>query len=99
MLLIHRGDVIEPVEIRDRLQIGLGFDQLLGPAMQQPDVRVHALDHLAIEIEHEAQDTMRRRVLRPEIQREIAQLGFSHGRPPIAARSARPCSSCARGAR
>ncbi len=34
MLLIHRRDIVEPVEIRDRLQIGLVLDQLLGAAMQ-----------------------------------------------------------------
>ena len=33
MLLVHRCNVVEAVEIRDRLQIGLGFDQLFGPAM------------------------------------------------------------------
>ena len=34
VLLIHRRDVVEPVEIRDRLQIGLVLDQLFGAAMQ-----------------------------------------------------------------
>ena len=34
MLLIHRRDIVEPVEIRDRLQIGLVLDQLFGAAMQ-----------------------------------------------------------------
>ena len=64
MLLIHRRDVIEPVEIRDRLQIGLVLDQLLGAAMQKPDMRIDALDNLAVELEHEAQHAVRRRVLR-----------------------------------
>ena len=34
MLLVHRRDVVEPVEIRERLEIGLVLDQLLGAAMQ-----------------------------------------------------------------
>src|SRR5262249_20985510 len=78
MLLVHRGDIVEPVEIRDRLQIGLGFDQLLGAAMQQPDMRIDALHHLAVEFQHQAQHAVRRRVLRPEIDGEVAQLRFSH---------------------
>ena len=81
MLLIHRRDIIEPVEIRDRLQIGLLLDQFFGAAMQQSDMRIDALDDLAVELQHQAQHAMRRRMLRPEIDREIA-LGCSrHGLP------------------
>ena len=40
VLLAHRRDVVEPVEIGDRLQIGLVFDQLLGAAMEQADMRI-----------------------------------------------------------
>ena len=78
MLLIHRRDIIEPVEIRHRLQIGLVLDQLLGAAMQEPDMRIDPLDHLAVELEHEAQHAMRRRMLRPEIDGEVAELVFGH---------------------
>ena len=53
MLLVHRRDVIEPVEIADRLQIGLVLDQLLGAAMQQADVGIDALDDLTVQLEHE----------------------------------------------
>ena len=74
MLLVHRRDVVEPVEIRDRLQIGLVLDQLLGAAMQQADMRIDALDHLAVELQHQAQHAMRRRMLRPEIDGEIAEV-------------------------
>jgi hypothetical protein len=49
MLLVHRRDVIEPVEVRQRLQVGLVLDQLLGAAVQEPDVGINALDHLAVE--------------------------------------------------
>ena len=84
MLLVHRRNIIEPVEIRDRLQVSLGFDQFFGPAMQEADMRVHSLDHFPIEIEHQTQHAMRRRVLRPEIHGESAQLGFRHD--PLAIR-------------
>src|SRR5262249_14892508 len=80
MLLAERRYIIEPVEIRHRLQIGLVFDQLFRAAMQKPDMRIDALDHLAVELEHQTQHAMRRRMLRPEIDREIAGCGcgFSH---------------------
>ena len=74
VLLVHRRDIVEPVEIRDRLQIGLVLDQLLGAAMEQPDMRVDALDHLAVELQHQAQHAVRRRMLRPEIDGEIAEV-------------------------
>ena len=50
MLLIYRRDVIEPIEIRHRLQIGLVLDQLLGAAMQEADVRIDPLDHLPVSL-------------------------------------------------
>ena len=37
-------------------------------------MRVGALDDLAVHFEHQPHDAVRRRVLRPEIQREIADL-------------------------
>ena len=78
VLLVHRRDVVEPVEIGDRLQIGLVLDQLLGAAMQQADMRIDALDDLAVELQHQAQHAMRRRMLRPEIDGEVADVGFGH---------------------
>ena len=54
VLLVHRGDIVEPIEIGDRLQIGLVLDQFLGAAMQEPDVRIDALHQLPVELEHEA---------------------------------------------
>jgi hypothetical protein len=84
MLLVHRRDVIEPVEIRDRLQIGLVLDQLLGAAVQEPDMRIDALDDLAVQLEHQAQHAVRRRMLRPEIDGEVADFGFGHAQPVVA---------------
>ena len=85
MLLVHRRDIVEPVEIRDRLQIGLLLDQLLGAAMQEPDMRIDAVDDLAVQFQHKAQHAVRRRMLRPEIDVEVADGGFSHG-PVLAGR-------------
>ena len=78
MLLVHRRDIVEPVEIGQRLQIGLLLDQLLGAAMQEPDMRIDALHDLAVELQHQAQHAMRRRMLRPEIDVEVADVGFGH---------------------
>ena len=86
MLLVHRRDIIEPVEIRDRLQVGLVLDQLLGAAMQQPDMRIDARDDFAVELEHEAQNAMRRRMLRPEVDGEVAECCFSHQLPAFVCR-------------
>ncbi len=76
MLLVHRRHVVEPVEIGQRLEIGLVLDQLLGAAMQQPDMRIDALDHLAVELEHEAEHAVRGGMLRPEIDGELAVVAF-----------------------
>ena len=78
MLLVHRRAIVEAIEIGDRLQIGLGLDQLLGAAMKQPDMRINAVDHLAVEFEHKAQHAVRRGVLRPEIDVEVADGRFGH---------------------
>jgi hypothetical protein len=71
MLLVHRRYVVEAVEIRDRLQISLVLNQLLGTAMKQTDMRIDPLHHLAVEFKHEAQDAVRGRMLGAEIDREI----------------------------
>src|SRR5260370_19744438 len=49
VLLVHRRDIVEPVEIRDRLQIGLVLDQFFGAAMKQADMRINPRDHFAVE--------------------------------------------------
>ena len=78
MLLVHRRDVVEPVEIADGLQVGLVLDQLLGAAVQQADVRIDALHHLAVELQHQAQHAVRGRMLRAEVDVELADFGFRH---------------------
>ena len=81
MLLVHRRHIVEPVEIGQRLQIVLVFDQLLGAAVEQTDMRIGAVDDLAIQFQHQPEHAMRRRVLRPEIEGEAADGGFDHGGP------------------
>jgi hypothetical protein len=73
MLLAHRCYVVEPIEIPDRLQIGLVLNQLFSAAMEQPDMRIDARDHFAVELEHQTQNAVRGRMLRSEIDREISE--------------------------
>ena len=67
MLAGHRRDIVQPVEIRDRLHIAFIFDQFFGAAMQKSDMRIGAVDHLAIHLQDQSQHAMGGRVLRPEI--------------------------------
>ncbi len=80
MLLVHRRDVIEPIEIRHCLEVRLVLDQLLGAAVKQADMRVDAFDDLAVKLQHQAQNTVRGWMLRPEIDVERADFGFGHKR-------------------
>ena len=76
MFLVHRRDVIEPVEIGNRLKVGLVLDQLLSAAVEQPDVGIDAGDDFAVQIKNQAQHTMRGRMLGSEIDRQV---GFFSG--------------------
>ena len=78
MLLIHRRDVIEPIEIGHRLEIGLVLDQLLRAAMEQANMRIDAVHDLAVELEHETKHAVGRRMLRSEIDGELAVFDLFH---------------------
>jgi hypothetical protein len=72
------------------------LDQLLGAAVQQPDMRIDPLDDLAVQFEHKAQDAMRRRMLRTEIDVEVADVmrRFIHGGSPSPSRRRAARSPC-----
>ena len=53
--------------------------------MQETNMRVNAHDDLAVELEHETQHAVSRRVLGPEIDCEIANGSFGHSGPKSAA--------------
>src|SRR3546814_18385515 len=46
--------------------------------MQQADGRIGALDHLAVHLQHQAQDAVRGRVLRAEVEGQRLDLDFGH---------------------
>ncbi|EKD61965.1 MAG: hypothetical protein ACD_54C00003G0001 [uncultured bacterium] len=72
MFLVHRCHIVQPVEIRQVLKIGPAFHQLFGATVQQADMRVAAFDNLAVQLQHQTQNAMRCRVLRAEVDVEIA---------------------------
>src|SRR5690606_10616854 len=63
--------IVEAVEVRQRLKIGLVLDQLFGSAMEQTHMRINPLDCLAIQFHDHTQHTVCSRVLRPEIDRVV----------------------------
>ena len=71
VFLRERAAVIEPIKIGQRLQIRLVLDQLLGAAMKQADMRIHPLDDLTVEFHHHTKNSVRRRVLRSEVDRVV----------------------------
>src|SRR5215469_17946479 len=93
MLLAHRRYIVEPVEVRDCLQIGLVLDELFGATVQQADMRVGPLDDLTVHFEDKPHDAVGRRMLRPEIHHVVLdarrafelvrhrQVRLAHGRP------------------
>lgn len=80
VFLVHRRHVVEAVEVRNVLQIGPRFHQLLGAAMQQADVRIDAFDDFAIQLQHQTQHAVRGRVLRAEVDVELANRRLRNGR-------------------
>ena len=79
VLVAHHRHVVEPVHVADRLVERLALGELLGRAVQQADVRIGLLDDLAVDLEHEPQHAVRRRMLRPEVQREVLDLRHCRG--------------------
>jgi hypothetical protein len=69
------------------------LNQLLGSAMQQTDMRIDAPDNLTVEFQHKPKHAVGRRMLRAEIDGEIAKAGFWHGELTVAALTAPPGSN------
>src|SRR5690606_30510862 len=74
MLLVHRCHIVEAIEIGQRLKIGLVLDQLFGAAVKQANMRINALDELAVEFQNQTKHTVRGRVHGAEVDGEIANV-------------------------
>jgi hypothetical protein len=96
MLVAHHRDVVETVHVRHRLDPGPRFRQFFGGPVQQADVWVGALHDFAVQFQHQTQHAVRGRVLRAEVQGEIADI--SHVPDPRRCLRAR-CAGCFREAR
>jgi hypothetical protein len=75
-VLRNRRHVIEPVGERLDHRVGAMLAELLHAAMQVSDHGPQALDLLAVEMEHQAQHPVRRRVLRTHV--DLHLLGAEH---------------------
>ena len=82
MLVAHHGLVVETVHVGPRLDVGFAFGQLFSGAVQQTDVWIGALDHFAVEFQHQTQHAVCCRMLRAQVQGVV--LDISHGQcvPP-----------------
>lgn len=74
LLVRHHGNVIQSVEVRQGLHVGLIFDQLLGTTMKQTDVGVRADNLLAIELQNQPKHTVSSRMLGSEVDRVVTDL-------------------------
>ena len=77
MLVHHHGHVVQTIHVGHGLQEGPGLGKLFRTAMQQADVRVGALDDLAVELQHQTQHAVRGGMLRAKVQRVVTDLGHA----------------------
>ena len=75
VLVAHHGYVIEPVHVTDAMVVRLALGELFRCTMQESDVRVSALNDFPIELQHQAQHAVRRRVLRTEVHGVVTNFG------------------------
>jgi hypothetical protein len=68
----QRRDVLERVDLADRLVVVRVLDQLLDAAVEVAEDRVDVDDALAVELEDDAEHAVRRRVLRAHVQEHLA---------------------------
>src|SRR5439155_1057421 len=103
VLLVHRRDIVEPIEVGQCLQVGLVLDQLLGPAVEEADMRIHALDDLAVVLQCRSSNTPRKscQTKCPSMNPSCKAVPQRTGEPRCGSRqnhaiSARRSSCCAR---
>ena len=80
----QRADVLERVEVGDRLVVVGVLAQLLDAAVEVAEDRVEVDDLLAVELEDDPQHAVGRRVLRPHVDEHLAvaervELGLALG--------------------
>ena len=58
----QRGKIIQPIRVRDELGVSHVLGDFFIAAMQEADIRCRFGDDLAVQLEDDAQDSMRRRM-------------------------------------
>jgi hypothetical protein len=74
LLIGHHGDVVETVEVGERLEVGLVLDELLGAAVQQTDMGIGANNLLAIDLENQTQHAVSGGMLGTEVDGVVPDL-------------------------
>ena len=74
VLVTHRRHVVQTIHVRHRLHPGTGLSQFFRGTVQQTNVRVGTFDSFTIQLQHQTQHTVCRRVLRAEVQCVVTNL-------------------------
>ncbi len=77
----RRAEIVEPVGQRKNLGVGEALGQFFGAAVEVADMRVHARDIFAVQLEDEPQHPMRAGMLRAEVEKHLPGVGRFAFRP------------------
>ena len=75
-----RRYIIHAIDIRRKLRVSAILGDLLDPPVQVPNHALDCFHPLAIQLQHQAQNAVRRRVLRPHVQHQLRGLQIVHRR-------------------
>lgn len=79
LLVGHHGDIVQTVEVGQRLQVCLVLDQLLSTTVQQTDVGICADNLLSVQLQNQTQHTVGGWVLRAEVDGVMSDLALLRG--------------------
>jgi len=74
LLIGHHRDVVQTIEVRQGLHVGLVLDQLLGTTVKQTDVGIGANNFLAIEFQNQTKHTVSSRMLGTKVDGVVTNL-------------------------
>lgn len=76
MLMINRRKIVEEVEIRKRMKIGIGLNKILGEEMKKKDMRIEEIEKLEVKIKKKKKKEVRGRMMREEVDIEIEEMSI-----------------------
>ena len=77
LLVGHHRNVVQTIEVRQGLHIGLVLDQLLSTTVKQTDVGIGANDLLAVEFQNQTKHTVSSRMLRTKVDCVVTDLAVN----------------------